>query len=252
MKIEPATAVAASHAVPVRQTRAARLRSEIADDIVSGALAPGVALDEMELARRFQVSRTPVREAIRLLAASGLVQARAHRSAVVARPSAEELTAMFEALQELEALCAGLAAARMSVSEVAALSDINATLLGLVHHDDKQRYHEINEAFHAAIYAGAHNSHLAEMTAATRDRISPFSRLQFRADGRLERSCREHDAIVRAIRRGDQHAAAAAMRAHIGLVHASTTAAQGLRSARPRAQKPAAKGLLDVSSEGAG
>ena len=71
-----------------RSTLAEELRLQLADEIVRGALAPGAALDEIELARRFQVSRTPVREAIRLLAASGLVEARAHRAAVVARPSA--------------------------------------------------------------------------------------------------------------------------------------------------------------------
>ena len=73
-----------------------------------GALLPGAALDETELARRFSVSRTPVREAIRQLAASGLVEARAHRGAVVAQPTEERLIGMFEAMAELEALCAGL------------------------------------------------------------------------------------------------------------------------------------------------
>ena len=92
---------------PVPKTLADRLRMQISDDIVRGELAPGATLDEMELARRFKVSRTPVREAIRLLASSGLVEARPHRSAVVARPDRPQLTEMFEALRELEALCAG-------------------------------------------------------------------------------------------------------------------------------------------------
>ena len=65
-----------------RKTLAEELRLQLADEIVRGALAPGAALDETGLARRFQVSRTPVREAIRLLAASGLVEARAHRAAL--------------------------------------------------------------------------------------------------------------------------------------------------------------------------
>ena len=76
------------------------------DEIVRGIIAPGTSLDETGLARRFQVSRTPVREAIRLLAASGLIEARAHRAAVVARPSEKRLAGMFEAMAELEALCA--------------------------------------------------------------------------------------------------------------------------------------------------
>jgi DNA-binding GntR family transcriptional regulator len=91
-------------------TRAEELRLQLADEIVRGALAPGAPLDETEIAKRFNVSRTPVREALRQLATSGLVEARAHRGAVVARPSLERLSGMFEAMAELEALCAGLAA----------------------------------------------------------------------------------------------------------------------------------------------
>ena len=79
-----------------RKTRAEELRLQLADEIVRGALVPGTALDEITLADRFHVSRTPVREAIRLLAASGLVEVRAHRAAVVARPSANQLADMFE------------------------------------------------------------------------------------------------------------------------------------------------------------
>ena len=68
---------------PVKRTLAEELRLQLADDIVRGALEPGSSLDESEIARRFNVSRTPVREALRQLVASGLVNARAHRSAVV-------------------------------------------------------------------------------------------------------------------------------------------------------------------------
>src|SRR5215475_14085558 len=75
----------------VRITRAEELRLQLADEIVRGSLAPGSPLDETDIARRFNVSRTPVREALRQLAASGLVEARAHRGAVVARPSLERL-----------------------------------------------------------------------------------------------------------------------------------------------------------------
>ncbi len=66
-------------------TRAEELRLQLADDIVRGTLPPGAALDETDIARRFNVSRTPVREALRQLAASGLVESRAHRGAVVAQ-----------------------------------------------------------------------------------------------------------------------------------------------------------------------
>ena len=80
----------ASGSLP-RRTRAEELRLQLADEILRGGFAPGTALDETALARRFNVSRTPVREAIRMLTASGLVEVRAHRAAVVARPSAQHL-----------------------------------------------------------------------------------------------------------------------------------------------------------------
>jgi DNA-binding GntR family transcriptional regulator len=203
----------------VPKTLADRLRMQISDDIVRGELAPGAVLDEMELARRFQVSRTPVREAIRLLAASGLVDARPHRSAVVARPGRLQVLGMFEALCELEVLCAGFAAERMTKTEHAELQMIQRSLRPVVNSGDPQRYHEINEHFHAAIYAGSHNAYLARITAETRARIAPFSRAQFRTFGRLAQSHAEHEQVVAAIVQGDRNAAAAEMRAHIGYVH---------------------------------
>ena len=198
-----------------RKTLAEELRLQLADEIVRGALAPGVALDETGLARRFQVSRTPVREAIRLLAASGLVEARAHRVALVARPSADHLVGMFEAMAELEALCAGFAAERMSGVERRSLEDKHESLRVLIQGGDPQSYHEINEAFHACIYAGAHNGYLADMTLSTRTRVQPFRRAQFRNLGRLAKSHIEHGEVVEAILRGDRTRAATAMRAHI-------------------------------------
>jgi DNA-binding GntR family transcriptional regulator len=198
-----------------RRTLADELRLQLADEIVRGLISPGAALDETELARRFGVSRTPVREAIRQLDASGLVEVRAHRGAVVARPSEERLIGMFEAMAELEALCAGLAAERMTAPERGALEAVHEELRALMHGSDPQHYHEVNEAFHATIYAGAHNSYLAEMTHATRKRVQPFRRAQFRNLGRLAKSHLEHDRVVVAILRGDRAGAAAAMRLHI-------------------------------------
>lgn len=198
-----------------RRTLAEELRSQLADEIVQGALVPGSALDETEIAQRFKVSRTPVREAIRQLAASGLVDTRPHRGALVARPSEERLVGMFEAMGELEALCAGLAAERMNAAERQSLESTHAKLRTLIHVGEPQSHHEINEAFHGIIYAGSHNDYLAEMAIATRVRVQPFRRAQFRNLGRLAKSYSEHDRVVKAIMRGDRQAAAAAMRSHI-------------------------------------
>lgn len=201
-----------------RLTRSEELRLALADEIVRGVLAPGVALDETQLAQRFKVSRTPVREALRQLIASGLVASRAHRGAVVARPSAEQLNDMFEAMAELEAVCAGLAAERMSAVERQALQSVHEDLRRLSHVGDPQRFHEMNETFHDMIYAGAHNAHLAQITLATRVRVQPFRRAQFRNLGRLAKSHAEHDRVVIAILRGDRTGAVKAMRDHIEMV----------------------------------
>jgi DNA-binding GntR family transcriptional regulator len=208
---------------PGRRTLAEELRLQLADEIVRGALAPGATLDEMELAQRFGVSRTPVREAIRQLAASGLIDARAHCGAVVARPSEEQLAGMFEAMAELEALCAGLAAERMTGGDRRALESVHEESRALIHVGDPQRFHEINESFHGTIYAGAHNAHLAEITLATRLRVQPFRRAQFRTLGRLAKSHVEHDRVVVAILRGDRERASIAMRAHIMTVREAYT-----------------------------
>jgi DNA-binding GntR family transcriptional regulator len=203
---------------PDKITRAEELRLQLADEIVRGALAPGAPLDETDIAKRFNVSRTPVREALRQLAASGLVDARAHRGAVVARPSIDRLTGMFEAMAELEAMCAGLAAERMTPADRHGLEAIHEELRVLSYTGNPDRFHEVNERFHNAIYAGSQNGYIAEITLATRVRVQPFRRAQFRNLGRLAKSHAEHDRVVVAILRGGKVGAAAAMRAHIELV----------------------------------
>lgn len=199
-------------------TKADDIALVIEEAIVSGELAPGTVLRQEQLSEQFNVSRTPVREALRQPVASGLVDARAHRGAVVARPSIERLTGMFEAMAELEALCAGLAAERMSPAERHRLEAIHEELRVLSYAGNPDRFHEVNERFHNAIYAGSQNGYIAEITLATRVRVQPFRRAQFRNLGRLAKSHAEHDRVVVAIMRGDRPGAAAAMRAHIELV----------------------------------
>lgn len=199
-------------------TRAEELRQQLSDEIVRGALPPGAPLDETELAQRFNVSRTPVREALRQLTTSGLIESRPHRGAVVAQPSIERLTGMFEAMAELEALCAGLAAERMPAVQRHALEGIHEELRVLSYDGNPERFHAVNERFHNAIYKGSQNEYIAEITLATRVRVQPFRRAQFRNLGRLAKSQAEHDRVVVAIMRGDRHGANSAMRDHIVLV----------------------------------
>lgn len=196
-------------------TRTEELRLQIADDIVRGRILPGTALEEMEVAKRYGVSRTPVREVIRDLAASGLVETRPHRSALVAKPSLDRLRGMFDVMAELEALCAGLCAVHMTKAERGQLEAIHAELADLTRRGDEANYTFLNDRFHTFLYGGAHNAYLAEITLATRARLQPFRRAQFRNLGRLALSYAEHDTVVQAILRGDKAEAASAMRSHI-------------------------------------
>lgn len=202
----------------LRRTSAEEIRHELASRIISGALVPGAGLDETGLANEFAVSRTPVREALRLLAASGLVEQRPHATALVAKPEPQELTGMFEVMGYLEALCAGLCAVMMLPAEREALDALHQDMAGIVREGDATRYAEANDAFHAAVYEGAHNSYLNEITRSTRQRLQPFRRAQFGALGRLAKSHREHGTVVEAILQGDRMAAEAAMRRHIAIV----------------------------------
>lgn len=201
-----------------RPTRAEELRTQLADEITRGLLLPGTALDESALAARFGVSRTPVREALRELTASGLVETRPHRGAVVARPGAERLQNMFQVMAELEALSASLCALHMTPQERRELEDLHARMGELMRQGDFAAYREANERFHAAIYAGSHNGYLIELAIGTRQRLSPFRRAQFRALGRLALSHTEHERVTTAILRGEREAAANAMRSHIAII----------------------------------
>jgi DNA-binding GntR family transcriptional regulator len=202
----------------VKRTSADQIRHGLAARIISGDLAPGTALDETLIAAEFEVSRTPVREALRLLAASGLVDQRPHAKSLVAKPDEAELHGMFEVMSYLESICAGLSATAMTSAEREALDTLHQQMAAIVHSGDAAAYAEANDRFHALIYDGAHNRYLGKVTRATRSRVQPFRRAQFQALGRLAKSHSEHSAIVEAILRGDRAEAEQAMRSHIVIV----------------------------------
>jgi DNA-binding GntR family transcriptional regulator len=223
---------------PRPTTRAEELALRLADDIVAGRLPPGAPLEEIALAAAFGVSRTPVREALRQLAATGLVETRPRRGTLVAKPDAARLREMFLVMAELEALCAGLSAAMMAPAERRELERLHAEMGGLVRESDVPRYRAANVTFHHLLYAGARNSYLAELAAATRRRLAPFRGAQLGAPDRLQRSHEEHGEIVTAIARGDRDEAALAVRRHIGVTEATWTSMA--RMPRRRAPLPAA------------
>lgn len=199
-------------------THAERLREELAELIVAGEFRPGTRLDEIELARRFGTSRTPVREAFKALAAIGMVIDRPRRGAIVAMPSNTQIEGMFEVMAELEALCARFSALRMTAAERMRLEEMHHLSLRLVHEGDSSAYSHHNNEFHSLIYRGSHNEFLEDTARTVRRRVLPFRHSQFRVAGRLGNSHAEHDAVVTAILRGDAAGAEAAMRVHVGKV----------------------------------
>ena len=213
-------------------TTAEELVRAIADAIVSGTLPPGARLDETGLARRHAVSRTPVRQALARLVAMGLVERRPNCGAVVATLGEEHLRSMFEAMTELEGICARLAAQRMNASERSRLEALHYAAMRLVHLGAEEDYARHNADFHSRLYDGAHSVHVCELAVLTRLRLAPFRRAQFRMPGRLTKSWDEHDTIVRAILRADVAGAEAAARAHVATVSDATW--QFVRAAHAR------------------
>jgi DNA-binding GntR family transcriptional regulator len=192
-----------------------RIRNALTDAISSGELAPGAMLDEQQLADRYGASRTPVREALRQLAASGMVEMRPRRGVIVRRVTAEEVMDMFETMAELEAVCVRLATYRITPLERSRLLRIHEASETAVATDDVDAYDRLNREFHEAIYRAAHNDFLAEQAIAVRMRLNAFRRMQLRQERRLSRSREEHSAVMRAIAEGDGEEAARRMRAHM-------------------------------------
>lgn len=190
----------------------------ISDLIINGELKPGAKLDEGGLATRFQISRTPVREALRQLCAMGMVERPPNRSAVVTNVSGEFLTSMFEAMAELEAICARLSAERMTRDEREQLSAAHMESLAIVQNAGAEDYASFNTEFHNRLYSGAHNAHIQETVIQTRARLAPFRRAQFRLEGRLQHSWAEHDNIVKAILNKDGATASQAAYSHVSIV----------------------------------
>jgi DNA-binding GntR family transcriptional regulator len=196
-------------------TRAERLREAIEERIATGEFPPGMHLDETELAQRFGVSRTPLREALIQLSSTGIVAVRPRRGAVVEEVTPQRLLEMFEVMAELEAMCGRLAARRMSEADHAALLQAHRECEAACLSSDSDAYYHQNELFHLAIYAGSHSGFLIEQTTAMHRRLRPYRRLQLRVRNRVTNSFNEHSGIVEALAAGNAELASERLRAHI-------------------------------------
>ena len=196
-------------------THSATLREQIEEMIAVGVFKPGQHLDETELATRFGVSRTPIRETLIQLSSMGLVVIRPRRGAIVAELGPQQLVEMFEVMSELEATCGRLAARRMTAEEQTALLAAHEACHAAMEAHEPDDYYYKNEVFHEAIYAGSHNQFLIEQTRNLYRRLRPYRRLQLRVRDRLSNSYREHDGVVQAIVTGDGDLAARLLRDHV-------------------------------------
>lgn len=190
---------------------AERLRTRI----YAHELAPGAWIDEQSLADEFGISRTPMREALKVLAAEGLVVLKPRRGCYVAQMSERDLDEIFPVLALLEGRAAEEACRRVAAADFARLERIHADLERHAAANDADRFFEANQAFHNALQALAGNRWLSQLIDDTRKFLKLTRRDSLRLEGRIEQSLAEHRRILAALRKRDSAAAALAMHNHI-------------------------------------
>lgn len=194
-----------------------KIRLHIEDEIRLGGLLPGDVIDEHALAARFEVSRTPIREALIQLEAQGLVAGQPRQGMVVARMDVKQLLAIWELLSELEGVCARLACERMTEADIAVLADVHERSRAVVEADDIEGWRTANHDFHDCIYHGSRNAYLRQDLLRLRARTGAYLMHAFGALGRLPSSYEQHGQILDAIRARDAQQAYLLMRGHVNL-----------------------------------
>jgi DNA-binding GntR family transcriptional regulator len=185
----------------------ARLRAAIRD----GSLPPGQRLTEQELARRFGVSRTPIRQALARLEAEGLLTHAPHRGLTVTRPDHAQVVELYVMREILEGAAARLAAKHASETELAAMAELleeEPALFG-----DAAALAALNQRLHGLLYLAAHNRYLLKSLEQLSAHLALLPSL-LTLEGRAEAAHQEHRALLRALTARDGEAAEAAARAH--------------------------------------
>ncbi|HYG43629.1 MAG TPA: GntR family transcriptional regulator [Bordetella sp.] len=194
-----------------------RIRLTLESDIRNGVLLPGDAIDEQELAARYQVSRTPVREALLQLKVQGMLDSQPRNGMVVARMDVQELLAIWELMAEMEGVCTRMACQRMTTQERQELARVHREAAAIVEDDDAQAWREANHAFHEVLYRGCRNPYLREQLLGLRARTGAYLRHAFIAVGRVRASYEQHGELVEAIVANDPERAHQMMMRHISL-----------------------------------
>ena len=190
---------------------AERLRARI----YAHELAPGSWVDEQALADEFGISRTPMREALKVLASEGLVVLKPRRGCYVAEMSERDVDEIFPVLALLEGRVAEEAACRLTNTDFARLEKIHADLERHVAANDADRFFQTNQLFHNTLQELAGNRWLTQIIADTRKFLNLTRRDSLRLDGRLKQSAAEHRDIMAALKARDGAGAARHMHGHI-------------------------------------
>ena len=195
----------------LHQEVAVRLRQRI----VEGQLAPGAKLNERELAQALNVSRTPLREAIKMLAAEGLVELLPNRGAVVAQMSEQDVIDTFEVIAGLEGQSGELAAQRISEAELAEIRALHFEMMAAWTRRDLPTYYRINAQIHTLINAAARNPVLAQTWRNVNARLQA---LRFRSnfdEAKWKRAVKEHERMVELLAARDAAGLRALLIAHL-------------------------------------
>lgn len=197
------------------QKRGERIRAEIERAILDGRLAPGAKLDEVAIARRHGMSRTPVREALQHLASRGLLELRPNAGAFVVELTFGELAESFETMAFLEAACATMAARRHTAEDRRRLRAAHEACARAARNGDPAAFYAANSRFHERLYEASHNNHLARQTIGLRNRLEAYRRESTFHPEIMALTMREHARILRAVLDMDEVAAASLMRSHL-------------------------------------
>ncbi len=192
-----------------------QVAATLREQIFAGALTPGSFLDEAALCERLEISRTPLREALKVLTAEGLLRHEPRRGCFVAEVTQRDLDEIFPVIALLEGRCAWEAARNASDADIEALATLHAQLEAHAKAHRINAYYATNFAIHEAIITLADNRWLAQVIGDLR-KILTLARLQqLTAPGRLEQSLAEHLAVFAALKAHDSDGAEAAMRTHL-------------------------------------
>ena len=194
-------------------TQSNQLAQQLEEMIFSGKVRPGEKLEEATIAAQFGVSRTPVREAIQRLVATGMVEVRRRKGTIVTQLTMPRLIGMIEMMAEMDILAARLAARRATPEERDHLHDILAGARSAV--GDQAAYTRFNRDFHWALYAATHNHYLEDVALRTWRVLQPYRNFRLDQPARRKSSLAEHEAVYEAIRTSDGDLAAQKMASHV-------------------------------------